>query len=100
MPAPPSPADNDTSQDAPHSTWRRLEAVLLRFEESWRRGERPAIDDFLPADPADRRRALVELAFTELEFRVKEGDPLARAEDYLGRYPDLADDSATAAGLI
>ena len=31
--------------------WLRLERITGRFEEAWREGERPAIEDYLPSDP-------------------------------------------------
>ena len=46
-----------------------------------------------------RHQLLVELAHTELEFRLKDGQ-LARASDYLHRYPELATDSEAAAESI
>jgi regulator of sirC expression with transglutaminase-like and TPR domain len=73
--------------------------VLRRFERLWPR-ERPAIDDFLAACPAGERLAVLgELAHTDLEFRLRAGEP-ARVEDYLGRYPELADRPAIVAGLL
>src|SRR5207253_2927216 len=70
----------------------RREALLDRFEAAWQCGERPRLDDFLPADPADRRVVLVELAHTDLEFRIKAGDAVS-VEEYFQRFPELADPS-------
>ena len=74
------------------------EHLLDAFEDAWRSGVRPAIEAFLPEGPA-RLPALAELAQTELELRLRAGE-LARAEDYLERFPDLASDSAAAIGLV
>src|SRR5262249_8754196 len=59
---------------------------------------RPSIDDALVDGPG-RHVLLVELAHTELELRLKAGEP-ALAEEYLTRYPGLADDVPAAVGLI
>src|SRR2546423_1416491 len=46
----------------------RREAILDQFEAAWHCGARPNLDDFLPADPADRGVVLIELAHTDLEI--------------------------------
>jgi WD40 repeat protein len=73
-----------------------LEDVLRRFDLAWQRGERPAIDDYLPA--ACRRAALIELVHTDLEYRIR-GSEAVRAEDYLARFPELGDDEAIVQSL-
>jgi hypothetical protein len=83
----------------PLQTRRRWEALIRRFEEAWLRGERPAIEDHLPAEGAERGAVLIELVHAELELRLRAGEP-ARVEDYLGRYPDLAGDAGVVVGLI
>jgi WD40 repeat protein/tetratricopeptide (TPR) repeat protein/tRNA A-37 threonylcarbamoyl transferase component Bud32 len=74
--------------ELPTEAWSRLDALVERFEDGWRRGQRPAIDDVLPADAAERRAALVELAHVELELRLMAGEDI-RASAYLERYPEL-----------
>jgi predicted ATPase len=78
--------------------WSALEHVIKRFVAAWRQGERPSIDDAVRAG-GGQHLLLVELAHTELELRLKAGEP-ARAEEYLTRYPALADDTAAAVDLI
>src|SRR5690349_16515189 len=87
----------DDSLSRPH--WERVETLLDRFEEAWRRGERPALDDYRPAGAADEVHVLAELIQTDLEFRLKAGEP-ARVEDYLPRYPELARDRGLVLALI
>jgi serine/threonine protein kinase len=70
-----------------------LEQIVSRFEAAWERGERPAIDSYLPSGGADQHALLVELVQVDLERRLKGGET-ARVEDYLRRYPELAGDSA------
>ena len=78
--------------------WQRLEGILERFEDAWRRGERPALEDYLTAG-AERRSLLIELACEDLEYRLQAGES-ARVEEYLLRFPELADDSEAALVLI
>jgi hypothetical protein len=77
--------------EVPTQAWERLERALRRFEEVWQQGGRPALAEYLPAGGPERRAALAELAHIDLEWRLKAGEP-ARAEDYLGRYPELEQD--------
>src|SRR4051812_29457373 len=55
----------------------RLKAAAERFEEAWLRGERPAIEAFLPADEPLRSAALFELVQTELEYRLRDAGATA-----------------------
>src|SRR5262249_27175049 len=79
--------------------WSALKDAVHRFEDAWRQGARPAIDDYLPPGDGRRHRLLVELAHIELELRLKAGEA-ARVEEYLARYPELAGDRAAALGLV
>jgi Leucine-rich repeat (LRR) protein len=79
--------------------WARREGVLEAFENAWRQGQRPDLDQFLAeAGPADAG-LLFDLAEADLEWRLKAGEA-ARVEDYLGRYPPLADDRSRLLELI
>jgi WD40 repeat protein len=74
--------------------------LLGRFDSLWQTPEKPRIDDFLLACPENERLAvLVELAHSDLEFRLRAGEP-ARVEDYLRRYPELAARPAVVANLL
>jgi hypothetical protein len=77
---------------------RERQGLLRQFEEAWRQG-RPALDDYLPAAGAEYLSLLRELVRTDLEYRLRAGEP-ARVEEYLGRYPELADDRAVVLALI
>jgi WD40 repeat protein/serine/threonine protein kinase/tetratricopeptide (TPR) repeat protein len=67
--------------------------LLMRFEATWQAGAWPAVEDFLPADPDQRRPALVPLLCCDLERRLRRGQPV-RVEDYLERFPELGQDVA------
>jgi WD40 repeat protein/tRNA A-37 threonylcarbamoyl transferase component Bud32 len=75
------------------------EAALEAFELAWRRGERPALEHYLPAEAELRHAALVDLVNVDLELRLKAGEP-ARASDYLRRFPELAEDHDAARALV
>jgi serine/threonine protein kinase len=86
---------NDPSRDS----WAERERLLTAFEEAWRRGERPAIEAYLPATATCRSQLLTELIHIELERRLTAGEP-ARVEDYLERFSELRQDSAIVLDLI
>jgi serine/threonine protein kinase/tetratricopeptide (TPR) repeat protein len=76
-----------------------LECRAGQFEDAWRRGERPALDDYLPAGEALRRAALPEFVHTDLEYRWRAGAP-APLETYFRRFPELEADTEVVRGLI
>jgi predicted ATPase len=92
------PPGDESAPTRSTEDWPALEAAVKRFENAWRRGERPAIDDYLPAG-VPCGRLLIELVHLELELRLKAGEA-ARVEEYLGRYAALAGDTAAAFDLI
>ncbi len=76
------------------------ETLIRRFEADWLAGRRPGIDAYLGRCPGEGRTALlVELVHAELELRLKAGEPV-RVEEYLARYPELANDKAALLDLI
>src|SRR4051812_11607108 len=90
---------NDGPRDLPSDAWRAVHGIVQRFEDAWQAGQRPALDDFLPAAGPERQAALVELIHTELECRLKAGEA-ARVEDYLRRYAELADQRDEVLALV
>src|SRR3954469_9940352 len=78
--------------------WDEFEGVIQRFEDAWQGRVRPEIMAYLPAG-SDRTRLLIELAHVDLENRLRAGEP-ARVEEYLARYPELAEDRAVVLDLI
>jgi predicted ATPase len=83
----------------PTRDWLALKDVVRRFENAWRQGPLPRIDDYLPADILLRARVLIELVHIDLELRLKAGEA-ARVEEYLARYPELGGDRAVTLVLI
>src|SRR5262245_59693032 len=83
----------------PAEDWSALKDAIKQFEDAWRQGPRPRIDDFLPTGDPLRARVLNELVHIDLELRLKAGEA-ARVEEYLARYTELAADQAVALELI
>jgi len=73
--------------------------LLERFADAWRHGDRPNLDDYLPAPGPDRPRVLLDLVQKDLDFRLKAGEA-ARLESYLDRYPELAADPSAVLSLL
>src|SRR5262249_28123867 len=71
--------------------WSRCEGLIKSFEEAWRRGQAPAIRDYLNADGPERAALLIELVHVDLEFRLKSGE-VVRLETYVKTHPELAGD--------
>jgi tetratricopeptide (TPR) repeat protein len=89
----------DGGKNLPSAAWERLERVLERFEDAWRRGERPTLEAYLAEAPAERSALLPELAHADLHYRLHAGEA-ALVEDYLRRYPELAEDRAAVLDLV
>src|SRR4051794_18679940 len=85
----PAPSGHRSTADLPSEVWQRLDRILERFEDAWRRGEKPDLDAYLmQADGLSQRRALlVELVHEDLEYRLRAGESV-RIEEYLQRYPE------------
>jgi tetratricopeptide (TPR) repeat protein len=89
----------DVPPDPSSADARRIQ-LLYRFEDAWRGGPAPALDDYLPpTDDPLRRSLLVDLVHVDLEWRLRT-DPAARLERYLQRYPELAADGEALAGML
>jgi eukaryotic-like serine/threonine-protein kinase len=73
--------------------------LLDRFQQAWQARPRPTIEDFLTDTGVDRATLLRALIHVDLENRLRAGDQ-ARVEDYLQRFPELADDAEPLMELI
>ncbi len=76
-----------------------MQEIAARFEDAWQAGQQPILADFLPIDAARRQKALVELAGLDLHHRLRNGQS-TRVENYLGRFPELANDPGAVLELI
>jgi serine/threonine protein kinase len=77
------------ARDLSPSRRANVERIVEGFEQAWRAGKQPAIDDYLSPGQDMRQAVLVELVHVDLEQRLKAG-AVARVETYLERYPELA----------
>lgn len=67
---------------------RRVERASTEFENAWKAGQRPTIEEFLKSvADAERRALLRELLSLEVEYRLRLKEQL-RAEEYRARFPD------------
>jgi hypothetical protein len=76
-----------------------FEDVIRRFEIAWQGPARPEIDGFLKPGGPGYARLLIELVHVDLEYRLRAGEAV-RVEDYLARYPALADDRGVMLDLV
>jgi predicted ATPase len=79
--------------------WLALKDAVRRFENAWRQGRQPPIDDYLPSGDPLRCHVLIELVHIDMEIRLKAGEA-ARVEEYLARYPKLTEDRSVIIELI
>jgi hypothetical protein len=54
----------------PLGQWSRSEVLLEAFEQAWRRGPLPNIDDFLVGQGSQQDALLVALVHVDLELRI------------------------------
>jgi serine/threonine-protein kinase len=74
----------------------RVDRVCDGFEAAWKRGERPAIVEYLSdATGSERSVLLRELLAADLEWRRRRGEH-PHPDDYLGRFPADAESIAVA----
>src|SRR5262249_18323738 len=96
---PPARSDPRRSALLASPDWPACEGMIRSFEAAWRRGEVPAIGDYLHGSGAARQLLLVELAHIDLEFRLRRGEP-ARVEAYLESPPEIEAARAAVLGLV
>src|SRR5262245_55217715 len=75
------------------------ERVVRAFERAWQGPDRPRIESHLPTVREATTQLLVELIHIDLDLRLRSGEA-ARVEDYLERFPPLAEDPAGLLSLI
>jgi eukaryotic-like serine/threonine-protein kinase len=69
---------------------RRLEQLCTAFEEAWKGGQRPRIEDCLRQEEDRQVTLLRELLGLELDYRRVHGEQ-PRAEEYRRRFPTFAE---------
>jgi serine/threonine protein kinase/formylglycine-generating enzyme required for sulfatase activity len=76
-----------------------LEGIVAAFDDAWQRGERPVIEAYLNGAGNQYLALLCELVHLDLEHRIRAGEA-ARVEDYLARFPALADERTQLVELL
>jgi serine/threonine-protein kinase len=67
----------------------RIDAACRRFEEAWKAGHRPRLEDFLDrGDDLEQRQLLRELLRLEWHYREAAGEN-PTAEEYRAQFPDV-----------
>ena len=81
-------SDPNPTPDLSLATVRRVHQICERFEATWRRGEKPWIEQEIEGwTGPDRAFLLFELIILEYESRRRLGET-PRPADYLGQFPD------------
>jgi tetratricopeptide (TPR) repeat protein len=84
------PDDPSGTVDLPATLAERWDLLCDRFEDGWKEGRRPRIEDFLGDMPEPGRPALLrELLGLEMSYRHAHGERPG-PEEYLARFPDFA----------
>jgi len=79
------PPDDD---QLPLTARARIDRVCLAFEDAWKAGERPRIEQYLEGTPKPERCALLrELLLMESYYRCQSGESLG-PDEYHARFPD------------
>jgi serine/threonine protein kinase len=97
----------------PTSGQHDLDRILDRFEEAWRGGTPPRLEEYVPSEVNARREVLPELIKIDLEYRwckarmpgqtvIPGAAPGERVqlEEYVRRFPELGPTDRLPAGLI
>jgi hypothetical protein len=92
----PTTAETEPGTDG---DWSIVHRAVTRFEQALRRGERPSIAEQLADAGPMRARLLVELVHSELDWRLKAGEP-ARVEEYVVAFTDLNRDRDAIVDLL
>src|SRR5262245_33559374 len=85
---------NPLSLDSPVPSADLIDQVCDAFEQAWREGQRPGLENYLGrAEGPLRARLWAELLLSELECRRRRGEA-PTVEEYLERFPDRHEDLA------
>ena len=82
--------DPDNPLGLSASVLEQVDQLCMRFERSWRSGQRPAIEEFLSAGPGEARSALLqELLLLDVDYRKQRGECPVHS-DYTNLFQDQA----------
>ena len=97
-----SSAAGQLDQNDADLLWDQLSERLDAFIGAWEGAtEPPSLAAFLPDEPASlRHMTLVEVIKVDLEYRWQEARWPKLIEDYLGEFPELADDGGLPCAIV
>ena len=93
------PSEYQTARELDSVDWEGVQGIVRAFRQALDRGERPALETYLPDVGARRKNVLIELVHEEMEFRITAGEDSV-LESYLERFPEIGDDPQALAELI
>jgi Protein kinase domain len=79
--------------------WEGVQGIVRAFRKALDRGERPALEAYVPDQSTKRKDALIELVHEEMEFRITAGEDSV-LESYLERFPEIGDDPGALGELV
>ncbi len=86
------PGEQHTARELESVDWEEMQAAVRAFRQALDRGERPALEAYLPEETGNRSAALRELIHEEMEVCITAGDSF-RLDAHLDRFSDLRADS-------
>ena len=83
-----SPGANEQDHDLPFSQEQEIDRLCSQFEQQWRAGQSPSIEEYLNQVAAPLRAALLmELIAAEVDLRQQSGEEV-QVDEYHERFPD------------
>ena len=89
------PSEHQTAHELESALWEGVQGIVRAFRKALDRGERPALEAYLPEQGTKRKDALIELVHEEMEFRIEAGEASVLGS-YLERFPEFVDDPLAA----
>jgi serine/threonine protein kinase/formylglycine-generating enzyme required for sulfatase activity len=82
-------SENQGDPILPIEVLERINQACERFEDAWKKGERPRIEDYLGiSDTPAHLELFRELLLLEIDYRHNAGESPSRSE-YIQRFPDM-----------
>ncbi|MGO9888200.1 MAG: protein kinase domain-containing protein, partial [Solirubrobacteraceae bacterium] len=91
--------EHSTASELDTVDWEGVQGIVREFRKALDRGERPALEAYLPEHGTQRKDALIELVHEEMEFWIKAGESSVLGS-YLERFPEIVDDPRALGELV
>ena len=93
------PLEHSTAGELNTVDWEGVQGIVREFRRALDRGERPALEAYLPEHGTKRKDVLIELVHEKMEFRIKAGESSVLGS-YLERFPEIVDDPRALGDLV